>query len=165
MRDNRPDGASHIPVLVKVFNASFGPVLELGAGPFSTPVLHALCADKGRKLITYENNKEYYDRFKRFATDTHEIILIDDWDKAETYKEHWGMAFVDHAPAQRRANEVKYLRNITGYVVVHDTDPKYEKDYQFSGVFDAYRYRCDYTKLSPHTTVLSDAYDPSFING
>ena len=46
---------THMPVIIKFIQATEGRVLELGAGLFSTPLLHWLCAEKGRKLYTYED--------------------------------------------------------------------------------------------------------------
>ena len=60
-----PHWASHYPLLIKVMQITSGDVLELGMGMASTPLLHWLCFDTGRNLISYENNKKYYDRQAR----------------------------------------------------------------------------------------------------
>ena len=52
---------SHLPILLRAMKATTGPVLELGAGIYSTPILHALCQIEGRKLVTYESDPEFFE--------------------------------------------------------------------------------------------------------
>ena len=54
---------TYIPALVRALEMVEGEVLELGAGVNSTFFLHWMCECQGRKLVTYENNKSYYEMF------------------------------------------------------------------------------------------------------
>ena len=129
MRYN-PGWSSYLPILIKVFGLSKGDVLELGSGPFSTPLLHWLCLDTKRYLVTYEDSLEYYNLHKKFVSKKHEIKFVTDWDKINIDK-HWGLAFVDHEPGNRRKTEILKLKDTADFIVVHDTSPHTDKLYKF----------------------------------
>ncbi len=153
----RPAFSTHLPVLIKVLEISEGPVLELGAGAFSTPILHWLCFENNRKLVTYENDPGFFRMNQSFLSDLHEVKLAEDWDKIPIETEHWGVAFVDHGPAERRRIEIERLSNIADYIVVHDTEPEFDAEYGFAReIFPKFKYCYNYEKTKPHTTVLSN---------
>jgi hypothetical protein len=158
MRYN-PNWSSHLPVLIKVLNISEGPVLEMGMGLFSTPVLHWLCLDQKRTLVSYDNNTEYFNQNKAFETDLHQIIFIEDWDKANIENVHWGLVFIDHLPDERRKVDIKRIANNADYIVVHDSEEKNEYKYHFSEIYSLFKYRFDYRRQKPYTTVLSNFKD------
>lgn len=147
-------GGSHIPVLLELFPSVTGPVLELGAGVHSTPLLSWLCADKGLPFVSYETDAVWAKRIQD-ATVPGITTHIDDYANAPIDKP-WGMAFIDHAPAERRKVDILRLKDLAAFIVVHDTDPNEEWRYGFEDVFPQFRYRKDYTNHSPHTTVLSN---------
>ncbi len=161
-RQLKASEGSHIPVLIKVMLASQGDVLELGTGMNSTPVLHWLCKDMGRKLDSYESQKDWHRHAWNYRADFHTIHFIEDWDKLEINK-HWGVVFIDHWPGNRRNTEMERLANNADYVIVHDTEPKSDWHYHYSNHFDKYKYRFDYTKAYPHTSVFSNFKDPSLL--
>jgi hypothetical protein len=158
-----PGWASHLPVLIKILQISDGPVLELGSGIFSTPVMHWLCLDSKRRLVTYENVPEYYNMLRRFNTGTHEVKLIKDWDKIPIDSEHWGVAFVDHGPVERRKIEIARLANIADYIVVHDTEARMDVETGFiKESFPLFRYQYHHKRQKPYTSVLSNFIDPIY---
>ena len=161
-------GGSHLPILIKVLSLSDGPVLELGTGLFSTPYLHWACYDAKRKLVSYENKKEFFDTWnyedKRESNNDysyHQRILVEnnEWDKIDI-SEHWGVVFIDHNPGPRRREEMKRVANNADYVVVHDTDDKNDFYYKYAEYFPLFKYRWD-SKIYPRTTVLSNFKDLS----
>lgn len=155
-----PEGASHLPILIKVIQSSVGPVLELGAGQFSTPVMHWLCLEAKRKLVTYENDLKYYAANRAFQAQNHDVIFVDDWDKAVIDHTHWGVAFVDHRPADRRKVEIARLSSITDYIVVHDTEAASDYAHGFvKASFPLFKYRYNYRRQKPYTSVLSNFKD------
>ena len=156
-----PSWGSHIPVLIDVFRNSKGPVLELGTGPFSTPLLHTLCVDNKRTLISFENNPEFFNMHETFVNEFHQINLIDDWDKADIENTHWGLVLVDQRPAERRVAEIKRLVNNADYIAIHDSEPDKTGTYHYDLIYPLFKYRLDYI-LRPdyaHTTVLSNLKD------
>ena len=155
-----PSWGSHLPTLIRVLQASEGPVLELGSGPFSTPILHWLCLDSKRPLVTYENDAEYFEMYKKFGYGLHEFKLVEDWASIPSEDRRWGVVFVDHKPAERRKIEIIRLINVADYIVVHDTEPQVSAEYDNLGeTFPLFKYQYHYRRQKPYTTVLSNFSD------
>jgi|2_EtaG_2_1085320.scaffolds.fasta_scaffold00145_44 hypothetical protein len=148
---------SHLPVLIKVMNETSGSVLELGTGLYSTPYLHWACFSQKRKLVSYDS-KEYIDLAASYKDTFHEVYGIDDFSKIDIEKT-WDVALVDHTPAERRKEEVKRLAFFANYIIIHDSEHWYDKDYKYSEIYPLFTYRFDYKEAWPHTTVLSNFVD------
>lgn len=164
-----PEISSHMAVLVKALGTVGGDVLEIGTGLFSTPLLHWLCLDQDRKLVSYENSLKYYRFAKRFQSKTHEILYIKNWEGIEIDDKKWGVAFIDHDPMRRRKYEVIRLANNTELIVVHDTEPEEEVHYGYShrrrGMYQHFKYIYHYTKAgNPRTSVVSNFMDFQYEN-
>lgn len=142
-------------ILVKVLLLSQGDVVELGAGPFSTPLLHWVCKDMNRKLISYESNIDYYNYARQYRSRLHRIVLVNNWDEIDT-KTHRGVVFIDHHPSPRRGIEADRFKDSADYIVMHDTN--YRPDYK-----DAPRFKHIYTwkECRPWVTVASNLKDLS----
>jgi hypothetical protein len=159
---DRMEYASHQQTLVGAVMRSRGPVLELGAGDWSTPILHEICRAQGRYLLTLENEPEWIARFRHMDTrGAHRIELVHDWASCDAidHGEWSSVVFIDHAPTERRALELARVRAAGGarFVVVHDTEPRYR--HQYPGLEDAlaaFTYRRDFCELEPWTSVVSD---------
>lgn len=159
-----PGWASHQPILIKVMEMTSGPVLELGIGPNSTPLLHWLCYVSGRKLVSYESDRGWFDQHKHFHRPHHELHFVEDWDNINI-DGPWSLAFIDHKPASRRRKEVYRLVNNSQFVVVHDTQPEDNHFYRHERAFARFKYRFNYTKNKPHTSVLSNFVDVEKVLG
>lgn len=153
---------THIGVLVRVLQASKGDVVECGGGIFSTPILHWLCKQEGRKLISYENEPAYYAFERMFQSPAHSVRKVDDWDKIDT-KTHRGMVFIDHHPPERRMIELLRFKDSADFIVVHDTERK-SREYNREEVFAEFKYRYDWKDCRPWTSVFSNVKDLSFLN-
>lgn len=116
---------SFMPALVACVAATKGPVLELGMGHFSTPVLHALCGSLGRQLMSFEKNDEWRGLFTRYNTKLHEIYGDIDNGMLFTGLMNIGVVFIDDSPGgeNRKKHFVDFI-DISDYVIAHD----YEKD-------------------------------------
>lgn len=147
---------THIPLLVRVFDISKGDVLEVGTGYFSTLILHWLATVTKRQVYSYESRKYWYERAKVYETEFHHIVFAPDWDKADFGKKHWGMVFIDHGPDIRRPKEIAKLYRKCDYMVVHDTEPARDKQYGYSAIYPLFKYRYDYKKVKPWTSVFSN---------
>jgi len=157
-RDLKPSEGSHIPVLVKVMEISEGPILELGTGLNSTPVFHWLANATKRRVDSYESIPMFHRIAWNYQNDYHKVHLIEDWDTLELDK-HWGIIFIDHSPGVRRNVELSRVTQCADYVIVHDSEPKSDWHYNFARWFELYKYRFDYTKAYPNTSVLSNFKD------
>lgn len=148
---------SHLPMLLKLLSITDGPVLEMGGGWVSTPVLHWCCVPRRRTLLTLDNDPACYEMLRQYDDSYHTIALVEDWDQADIEREFWDIAFIDHAPAERRKEDIRRLANQAEYVVVHDTDDRQvRKHYHYEDIWALYRYRYDYKGALPSTTVLSN---------
>ena len=162
-----PKYSSYLAPLVKALEKVKGDVLELGTGPYSTVFLHWMCIEQNRSLVSYENNKEYYDLAKRCETVgsispagdvPHSVFFVENWDDARI-EQPWGIVLVDHVPAGRRREEVKRLANLAQCILIHDSSWKSERHYHYKEIYPLFKYRYDYKKVKPYTTVLSNFID------
>lgn len=112
---------THQRLLVKAALATNGPILELGSGWYSTPILHEIAAAQNRVLITVDNNNEWLLKFEHLRSPIHSLVAVSNWDEFVPGHE-FGLVFVDHAPAGRRAVDIRRLVEFTSLFVCHDTE-------------------------------------------
>ena len=65
--------STHQPLLVAALLSTDGPILEIGGGFYSTPLISSFANQLGRKAITVETSKEFSKVLKQFETPLHEI--------------------------------------------------------------------------------------------
>ncbi|KKN46756.1 hypothetical protein LCGC14_0669800 [marine sediment metagenome] len=155
---------SHAPVLALAASLTTGPVLELGAGDWSTRLLHLMCGAHGRRLVTVETEAKWLEKFEELRTDWHELHLVgrQEWDGFKLLEQiHWGLAFVDHAPGDRRIVEIARLQHRAELVVVHDSEAAC---YGYEPYFKKYKYRWDCKIMRPWTTIVSNKVDLGILN-
>jgi len=148
---------THIPMLIKTIQCTSGPVLELGAGFFSTPLIHWLCAESRRKVVTCEEDEYYYLVARKFRSKTHSVVKISDWEKEiGRYADRlWSVIFIDHHQ-DYRVSSIKALKEHGIFFVLHDTnDPLYGYDQ----IYHLFKYRYDWTFSVNYVTVLSNHCD------
>lgn len=144
---------THMPILTAaVLAARPGPVLEYGVGLYSTPLLHLLCEEMDRKLLSLESDEGWLARFVDLQTDNHRLIAFPSWEESEGVvdAQTWAVAFIDHGPEERRVVDAKRLASRTEFVVVHDWDGAAQ-----AGISKLFRYRWE-SKRGPRTAVLSN---------
>ena len=156
---NLPHRGSHLPVLMKLFPMTTGPILELGCGVYSTIYLHWACYPTKRRLVTYEDNPRFYKFANQFARDFHEIHCIKDWDLINV-AEPWGIAFVDHGQEGHRYIEISHLTHAE-YVVAHDAENSSNHKYHYDRIHHLFKYRTKYNKAYPYTGIFSNFHDLS----
>jgi len=143
--------ATHLPLLAACVANSGGPVLELGCGLYSTPVLHALCL--GRRLVSVESNAEWYERFKHLNTDQHRVVLSKEVPELPS---PWSVVLVDQHPVKTRAPSILRLREKTTLFVCHDTEHRL---YEYEPVLSTFKYRVEWQRYAPWTSVVSDTIE------
>jgi hypothetical protein len=144
---------THLPVLIKAVLATKGPVLELGCGLASTPMLFWICQEQGRKFVSYENDSAWIRRVG------YPVNLSDDWNQIDIDNTHWSVAFLDHRPGERRIIDAIRLEDKADLIILHDSEPELDKYYQYQKIYPMFKYRLDYTKFLPNTVVLSNLVD------
>jgi hypothetical protein len=154
--------ASHLPVLIRALQATTGPVLELGTGQGSTPVLHWLCLPTKRELVSYENSGKFERAVKQYRTDWHQIRYVKKWDQAQIERP-WSVALVDHGPPLRRRVEIRRLAQHAQLILIHDTDWYHEREYRLNSVLPSFRFNWEFNLVRPRTRVVSNFVDPAEI--
>lgn len=155
---------SHVPALLTAILHTQGPVLEMGCGHWSTPILHAVCGAQGRFLLSAESDEAWLNlvRSNGFECSWHHFVFVADaMKKPENWNtignnQRWGCVFIDHAPGERRVADIARMRSLADVLVVHDTDAP---SYGYEPVLSSFKYRYDYTVYLPQTTVVSDTVD------
>jgi hypothetical protein len=147
--------SSHYPLLIKCILKTDGPILELGTGFFSTTLLHWLASERQRPLYSYDDNLDFWQLNKKFQNKYHRIRLTKDWKDIPLHKK-WSVVFVDQSTRNRTPTAIA-VKDISDYVVIHDTDS--DHPYHYDKVWPHYKYRYDYTKQHPWTTVVSNFND------
>lgn len=151
--------STHNALLLRFLDISEGDVVELGGGVFSTPLLHWYCKNKGRKLITYEDDIDFYNFEKQFKSKGHNVVFVKNWDEVDT-KTHRGLVFIDHGGKKgigyRRGEDAIRFKNSADYIVLHDTEEKYNKMYGYDEVWKNFKYRLDWKECEPETSVISN---------
>lgn len=154
---SRPDRGSHLPVLMKLIGMTSGPILELGCGMYSTTYLHWACYPSKRLITTCESKDEWIGFARQFETDFHKVIHVPNWDLLDL-SASWSIALVDHAPDERRIEEIKRLTHAE-YIVAHDADNRRERKYNYRTVRHLFKYRTTYAGAHPNTAIFSNIHD------
>lgn len=138
---------SHRAVLLAACVRTQGPIIEVGAGTWSTPLLVDISRIHLRPLVTVEHNADWRPK------PSHELHQVtDSLREAIDSFPHFGVALID-GPAEERAPAIVLLLPKTDIVVVHDTDSV--ADYPgLREILERARYRHDFPV--PTTTVISD---------
>ncbi len=158
-------GTHQTPLITAVMHTD-GPILELGCGDFSTPLLHAICSANQRTLLSTDTDKKWLRLFLDLETAWHTFVYVpvfenprnpqaNKWDQIGN-DIHWSIVFIDHHPGTRRAADIKRLRSHADIFVVHDTEKAY-KDYR--PVLASFKYRFVYKRYRKQTTLVSDTID------
>jgi len=158
-------GTHQTPLIAAVMNTD-GPILEMGCGDFSTPLLHAICSVKERTLVSADTDKKWMGLFLDLETTWHKFIhvpVFENPQKPQVHRwnyvgndTHWGVVFIDHHPGPRRAVDIKRLRSHADVFVVHDTEGSF---YGFNKILPKFKYRFVYRRYKKQTTIVSDTID------
>jgi hypothetical protein len=146
---------THLPVLKRMVEITTGPVLEMGMGDYSTPFLHRFCPN--RLLVSLDSHTDWVNKFSQLGSATHKIKTEPNWDDTTHYLQSilWDVVLIDHLPFERRAIDIKLLMHNTRFMVVHDTEPMGSYVCNYEPVLRLFRYRWEFKKFKPYTTVVS----------
>lgn len=161
---------SYMGLLLTAVAHTRGPILEMGAGDFSTPLLHGVCSNEKRLLLTVDTSLENIHDFIDLKTSWHYFgyvpVFEDDWEanpNPELWNlvgndADWAVVFINHRPGTRRVQDIERLRSHTAVFVVCDTQ---EAGYGYAPVLDTFKYTYVDTRYATHTTIASDSIDVS----
>lgn len=152
----RKNYTTHISTLLVAIQATEGKVIELGGGQSSTPFLHWVCKAGERKLITYDDNQEYYEYEYGFKSPLHAVKKVENWDDVPV--EPCGVLFVDHHPSYRRSIDAIRFKDVADLVVIHDTE-RDDENYRNSEIWPHFKYHYTYKDARPWTSIVSNKID------
>ena len=153
---------SHLPMLMKCFEFSDGPILEMGIGEFSTPILNMLCAMRQKRhILSLENDREWFEEYrKKYESDFHKFRFVENWADEDIESIFWSVALIDHRPKNRRRKDILRLKERAYLLVLHDSQPDSEqRHYKYDEIYPHFKYRYDFKDCLPHTTVVSNYSD------
>jgi hypothetical protein len=149
---------TNVPLLAAALaTADPGPVLELGTGHFSTPLLIEMCSALGREYWALETNTAWADKHSDLLRPTARILMVEEnWVKwpVPNLPTRFALAFIDNQPDSTRLMNLRRMRGLASRIVVHDTCNPY-----FQGVdeeLDTFKFRFNYTHMASVTSVVSD---------
>jgi len=155
--------STHQASLMLAVAKTSGDILELGAGHYSTPLLHAFASPE-RRVLTLDSGAEWIREFAAFDSPWHMVRLADDWCRehnaaslAERLGRKWSVCLVDQLPNAARGESIKCLRSVVGVFVCHDTEDDPINRYGYD-ILKTFPYRRDDHRL-PRTSIVSDTID------
>lgn len=153
---------SYYPLLfLALEETKTGDVIEMGTGHGSTPILHEYCKDK-RFLFSYDEKQEWLDKFLHLKSGKHYLGFVTDWDKVkETHlpNEQPTVVFIDHAPGERRKDDIVNFKDINGIIVIHDTEPAADHGYQCRQHFPLFKYVIEVKTNGAWASAMSNTHD------
>mgnify|MGYP001009227426 CR=1 FL=1 len=158
------DYATHLPLLVHAVMVTSGPVLEMGCGDYSTPILNRITQTQNRRLVTCEYDAKWLSNFLHLQNSKHELYHVTDWASFKLIDEcFWDVIFVDHSPGERRVHDLIRLANKAKFIILHDTEIP-NGGYGYEAAYPLFKYIYKDTnrnRFRPHTSVLSNFHDTS----
>lgn len=151
--------ATHQDILLAACRQTTGPIVELGCGEYSTPVLHD--EFRNRYLVTVETNAEWMLRYIHLRSPNHVFMLVRDFHVFRMPITPVGVLFVDFEclePGQRR-NIVLQEANNAALIVAHDTEPLCHPIYQWGDCFEQFKYHYTDQTYDRWTTVMSNTQE------
>jgi len=116
------DGYStHQRLLVKYLMRTSGPIVEIGCGNYSTPIIHEIAAAQGRTVLTLDSDAAWLSKFAKYTTPWHTFQHVTSWDDWSPSGK-FGLVFIDHTPGNRRPIEFIKLRDVSDVLILHDTE-------------------------------------------
>lgn len=145
---------THLPLLASVLAvARPGPVLEVGTGHCSSPLIAEMCAAMGRVWSAVDQDVVWTEVVRDLKPTTAERVpsyeVLADWDDI------WSVVFVDCSPGPSRLPVVRSLLSKAEFIVIHDTDNAGGDVGDLVEFLHACPHEYTYTRMRPWTTVVS----------
>jgi hypothetical protein len=150
---------SHVLALGPILSKCRGPIIELGMGHYSTTMLNIHSLLNSSLVLSVETNADWYNQFRDLNSETHTLKLVNSYDDVDLESSKWDIAFIDHAPCPRRVIDATRLRFSASIILMHDTEQANSKDYTWELLWDKFKYRYDFKRYTPWTSVVSNDHD------
>jgi hypothetical protein len=176
--------STHQPLLVAALLKTQGPILEIGGGNYSTPLVSAFANAQRRETHTVETNAAMHELLKRFSSEFHKIWQVSGYDfapdgrfmpRTDTTRaqyieiqarfladfckerpQRWSVVFIDQAPGYLRVPAIEHFADIADFIVTHDTEMV--EAYGFEPCLSTFRHRWDSRLQVPYATIVSNSH-------
>jgi hypothetical protein len=156
-------GSHTIVLLAVLYITQSGPILELGMGSDSSPLLHRLAMDQKRILISADSDLRWINYYSNYTVNNplHKLKHVHvssemgiEWATSGLAdQQDWTVVFIDHRPGPRRQFELMLYADRSDIVILHDTEKSLLYKYEKGLALYPYKYR--FTKLKTYTDILS----------
>lgn len=150
---------SYYPLLHLALEETSGDVIEMGTGHGSTQLLHDYCEKANRYLFSYDEKEEWGSKFYHLASDLHYIKVVGSWDIVKESHKEPSVVFIDHAPGERRKDDIVNFKDINGILVCHDTQPEADYGYQMRQYFPLFKYVIEVETDGAWASAMSNTID------
>jgi len=150
---------SYYPLLHLALESTKGEVVEMGMGHGSTPLLHDYCGERKRELFSFEHNQSWLNKFSELKSDTHTHTFVENWNIVKDTRLYPSVVFIDHAPGERRKEDIVNFKDIDGIVVIHDTEPAADYGYQMRQHFGKFKYVVEVKTEGAWASAMSNTVD------
>ena len=151
--------ATHQRALVTSALRTQGPILELGVGWYSTPILHEIATVLERPLITVDNNEHWLSQFRNLDNKYHHFHLLGWWGNMPNFYQHYGLVFVDQGQPIEREYSIRRLINVADVFVLHDTEEGFA--YGYDRTLPMFKFKQTDKCQKVWTTIASNKVDVS----
>jgi hypothetical protein len=141
---------NHRVLLWKALEATSGTVIELGSGWGSTEHLRNYCKEKGREFLSFDNGEEW----AKIHGST--FVPDNDWDSIDI---KGSVLLLDHAPGERRGDDLARFKDKFEIIVAHDTEPVGAGNYGYEKHWKLFKYRADVKTDGAWATAVSNTID------
>lgn len=126
---------THRPCLINLIKNTNGNIIEFGCGDTSTVLIKEIIKGTNRKLVTFESNKSWLNKYKHMEDENHKFHFIDSgnvdesqtaqkWidyiENSEVKNMKFDVVFIDSSPWTSRTYLLNYYKNKAKYIIVHD---------------------------------------------
>jgi hypothetical protein len=111
-----------------------------------------------RELVSYDNQDRFVTWAHVYEEEWHHLHYIENWDDAEIDRP-WDVVLVDHSPGERRVVEIRRLANLVKYIVIHDSNARYNNRNHYDTVYPLFKQQLNFDGAEPSTTLLSNLVD------
>lgn len=136
------------------------PILELGCGHYSTPILSSIAKATDRELHVVASEPIWAGFFREDPQHL-ELISPENW-PILTFSAMWGMALIDHEQNElERVSQLLKLSEKAKVAIFHDANCLDEQSGIWQLLNCTYKYIYHYTRYHPTTAIFSNHIDPA----
>lgn len=153
LHDVTNNDLDHRILLWEALQLTTGKVVEFGSGHGSTPYLRKHCNEAERQFESYDHNFDWC-----MATGA-KLVENANWEGVNI--NNVDVLFIDHAPGERRKEDIVKYKDIAKILVIHDTEPPADHGYQTRQHYPSFKYWVEIRTNGAWASMVSNHIDLS----